>query len=297
MHPLKFASEQMSRPYQEDAYGIEWNTKYLFAAVYDGHCGPRASTWCKLNFPKLLAQQLQQRKSVEDSFLPAFTRAHNMLINALITDGCRAGTTLSAVLICDKKIFTANVGDSLVVLCRNGVAISLTGDDRLGNSDEEVARIRDMGGTIAYNRVCGLNLSRTLGDHYAHPLVNECPHISTVELDDKCEFLIIASDGLWDAITPQKAVESMKEYSDDLEQMLDILKDVGRKSRDNVTIGIISFKDSAPCSSGFHTFNSRFNNHVTNPEVSVKPALPRSPEKPGDEFYDCKDPDELLSLF
>ena len=44
--------------------------------------------------------------------------------------GCKAGTTAIVVLMTKDKYFTANIGDSRAVLCRNGKAVPLSTDHK-----------------------------------------------------------------------------------------------------------------------------------------------------------------------
>lgn len=56
------------------------------------------------------------------------------------------------------QIYTANAGDSRIVLCRNGKAMRLTCDHKALNNVDEQKRIKEAGGFIAHGRVNGKSI-------------------------------------------------------------------------------------------------------------------------------------------
>lgn len=127
------------------------------------------------------------------------------------------GSTAVAVLLHESEeghrtLLSANIGDSRAILSRNGRAVDLTRDHK-PNEEREKARILAMGETIEWDRlskvhrVRNLSLSRAIGDRYAKPAVSgevEINHYPVVEDGD--EFILLASDGLWDVMTSEDAV-------------------------------------------------------------------------------------------
>ena len=94
-------------------------------------------------------------------------------------------------------LYTANVGDARIVLCRNGKALRLSYDHK-GSDENEGKRISNAGGLILNNRVNGvLAVTRALGDAYMKDLVTGHPYTTeTVIQPDIDEFLILACDGV-----------------------------------------------------------------------------------------------------
>jgi serine/threonine protein phosphatase PrpC len=79
------------------------------------------------------------------------------------------------ILIVGNRIFSANVGDSRAVLCRNNRAVNLTHDHKTVNiftfskyyslDYDEVERIRSAGGGVSCGRVMNkLAITRAFGD-------------------------------------------------------------------------------------------------------------------------------------
>jgi protein phosphatase PTC1 len=96
-----------------------------------------------------------------------------------------------------RVLYTANVGDARIVLCRNGKALRLSYDHK-GSDENEGRRISNAGGMILNNRVNGvLAVTRALGDSYLKDLVTGHPYTTeTVIQPDVDEFLILACDGV-----------------------------------------------------------------------------------------------------
>ncbi|KAJ8607906.1 hypothetical protein MRB53_040002 [Persea americana] len=96
-----------------------------------------------------------------------------------------------------RVLYTANVGDARIVLCRNGKALRLSYDHK-GSDENEGKRIASAGGLILNNRVNGvLAVTRALGDAYMKDLVTGHPYTTeTVIQGDIDEFMILACDGV-----------------------------------------------------------------------------------------------------
>lgn len=96
-----------------------------------------------------------------------------------------------------RVLYTANVGDSRIILCRSGKALRLSYDHK-GSDENEGKRITNAGGLILNNRVNGvLAVTRALGDSYMKDLVTGHPYTTeTVIQPDMDEFVIIACDGV-----------------------------------------------------------------------------------------------------
>lgn len=96
-----------------------------------------------------------------------------------------------------RVLYTANVGDARIILCRNGKALRLSYDHK-GSDENEGKRIANAGGLILNNRVNGvLAVTRALGDAYMKDLVTGHPYTTeTVIQPEADEFIIIACDGV-----------------------------------------------------------------------------------------------------
>ncbi|GAB1743737.1 hypothetical protein NU219Hw_g659t1 [Hortaea werneckii] len=146
-----------------------------------------------------------------------------------------------------RVLYTANVGDARIVLCRNGKALRLSYDHK-GSDENEGKRIAGAGGLILNNRVNGvLAVTRALGDAYMKDLVTGHPYTTeTVIQPDIDEFLILACDGLWDVCSDQEAVDLVRNIHDP-QQASKVLVDhaLGRFSTDNLSCMVVRFDSKA----------------------------------------------------
>nr|XP_018916931.1 PREDICTED: protein phosphatase 1L [Bemisia tabaci] len=163
-----------------------------------------------------------------------------------------AGTTALIALIEGSRLIVANVGDSRGVMCdHKGNAIPLSFDHK-PQMRREKQRIREAGGFIAFNgvwRVAGvLATSRALGDYPLKDknLVIASPDVLTFDLyDHKPQFLVLASDGLWDTFTNEEVVAFIKERLREQHFGAKSLTHSAylRGSLDNITVMVINLKD------------------------------------------------------
>mmetsp|Transcript_932 Transcript_932/g.2191 ORF Transcript_932/g.2191 Transcript_932/m.2191 type:complete len:95 (-) Transcript_932:150-434(-) len=86
-------------------------------------------------------------------------------------------------------------------------------------------------------RVAGqLAVSRALGDHHLKTSgVIANPHITTVNLTSAEQILVIASDGLWDAVTEDELLGFIGKTSEQTATEL-VAKALANGSRDNVCV-------------------------------------------------------------
>ena len=150
-----------------------------------------------------------------------------------------SGSTCVSVLIVGNKVFCANVGDSRATLARrkelnngsgpNGANFKMMGiplnRDHKADEPDEQQRILSSGGRVAAYRdmqgnplgparvwhlnedIPGLAMSRSFGDQAAAEVgVNAIPEITEMNLLESDKFLILASDGVWEFISNDQAV-------------------------------------------------------------------------------------------
>ncbi|CAI6354302.1 unnamed protein product [Macrosiphum euphorbiae] len=176
--------------------------------------------------------------------------ADKLLIEAAKLTYDIAGSTALIVLVEGTTLFVANVGDSRGVMCdKKGNAIPLSFDHKPQQMREK-KRIAEAGGFISFNgvwRVAGvLATSRALGDYplKEKQFVIANPDVLTFDLSHHDpQFIILASDGLWDTFTNEEAIECIKRHIDDSfygAQYLTI-QSFNRGSLDNITVLVIKF--------------------------------------------------------
>nr|CAG4712862.1 unnamed protein product [Naegleria fowleri] len=181
--------------------------------------------------------------------IPLLIRETFLEVNENICKGqdTRDGSTASVVYIPyveERTLFVGNVGDSRVVLCRSGEPIRLTVDHRPSEIDER-RRVKDAGGTIYGNRVNAcLAVTRAIGDKSLHPYVISDASTMVVDLMfDRDEFLVIACDGLWDYVSEEDVVKTVRFENDPVQASI-ILRDLAydKGSTDNISVIVVRFK-------------------------------------------------------
>ncbi|KAI9354943.1 phosphatase 2C-domain-containing protein [Pilaira anomala] len=156
----------------------------------------------------------------------------------------------ASALICyisGTKLYVANVGDVLAVLSRNnGQAHEIT-QKHIPLNPSEISRIRAAGGFVSNSGLLNdeLNVSRSFGYYHLIPVVNPNPFISTINLAENDEFVIMASRGLWDRISYQTAVDIARTEKDDLMIAAQKLRDfaITYGADDNIMVMIIGVGD------------------------------------------------------
>jgi len=188
-------------------------------------------------------------------------------------EGCdpvRAGTTANVCFLRgpsrDKmQLITANVGDSRAVLCRGGKAVRLSEDHKPDRKDEkrriEAAggSVLELGGTARCTKGAEwgstrfkipetqllLATSRALGDRELKEanVVSARPEITVENIGRDDFFVILASDGVWDVMSDQEAVDLAKPHFGDPSKMAKVIasKAIQNDSHDNSSALVVQF--------------------------------------------------------
>uniref|UniRef100_A0A5B7C078 protein-serine/threonine phosphatase n=1 Tax=Davidia involucrata TaxID=16924 RepID=A0A5B7C078_DAVIN len=220
----------------------------------------------------------QDFNTIRKTLQEAFENADAKLLNWLETSGeeVESGSTATVMFIRNDMLFISHVGDSCVVLSRSGKPVALTNPHRPYGSNkvslQEIRRIREAGGWIVNGRICGdIAVSRSFGDmrfktkknemlekgveegrwsqkfisriQFNDNLVTASPDIFQVALGSDAEFILLASDGLWDYMNSSDAVNFVREQlrqHGDVQIACEALAQAAldRRSQDNVSIVI-----------------------------------------------------------
>ena len=217
--------------------------KVSLFGIFDGHGGSDVVKFVKDRLPQLIKKYLMDLCPVETAFKNAFEKVDQEL---KFFDSEYIGTTATIVLFKDNKIYCANVGDSKAYIIKDKTYEQISSDHKCSIEDEK-ARVLSMGGIInKNNRVMGqLILTRTLGDLYVKQFgVINTPDISVYDVDDNINYIILASDGIWDVIDLDTIVNMGKVGKNVGEFCEDVVKlSLTKGTKDNVSCIIISFKN------------------------------------------------------
>ncbi|CAJ2631065.1 unnamed protein product [Trifolium pratense] len=217
-----------------------------FFGVFDGHGGSRTAEYLKHNLFKNLSSHPDFIRDTKTAIVEAFKQTDVDYLNEEKGHRRDAGSTASTALLLGDRILVANVGDSRVVASRAGLAVPLSVDHKPDRSDER-QRIERAGGFVIWAgtwRVGGvLAVSRAFGDKLLKPYVVADPEIQ--EDVEGVDFIIVASDGLWNVISNKEAVSLVQNITDAEVASKELIKEAyTRGSSDNITCVVVRFDPS-----------------------------------------------------
>ncbi|KAH9795074.1 putative protein phosphatase 2C 15 [Citrus sinensis] len=209
-----------------DCQRVPGNPSSTFSvfAIFDGHNGNAAAIYTKENLLNHVLGAIP-RGLGRDEWLQALPRA--LVAGFVKTDkefqsrGETSGTTATVVIVDRWTVTVASVGDSRCILDAQGGAVStLTVDHRLEENVEERERVTASGGEVGRLSIVGgaeigplrcwpggLCLSRSIGDMDVGEFIVPIPYVKQVKLSNAGGRLIIASDGIWDALSSEMAAQ------------------------------------------------------------------------------------------
>ncbi|KAL2941081.1 putative protein phosphatase 2C 73 [Bienertia sinuspersici] len=148
-------------------------------------------------------------------------------------DAFNSGTTALSIVRQGEKIIIANVGDSRAVLGTTSddgdlIAVQLTIDFK-PNLPQEAERITQCNGRVFClldepgvhrvwlpdEEVPGLAMSRAFGDYCIKDFgLISVPEVTQRNITSKDQFIVLATDGVWDVVSNQEAVEIVSSTHD-----------------------------------------------------------------------------------
>uniref|UniRef100_A0A674I799 Protein phosphatase 2C like domain containing 1 n=1 Tax=Terrapene triunguis TaxID=2587831 RepID=A0A674I799_9SAUR len=156
--------------------------------------------WSSCTAVTCLVERISNEKSIKE-------QEETMLLENTTTNSANPSESSTGIL------HIANIGNIHAVLCKNGKSYCLTKEHSTSNSKER-DRILQNGGNISTNEPKGLvegliRATRGLG-HHGDPKLKKSvipvPHTISVPTDDSCQFLILASNGLWEVLDKNEVV-------------------------------------------------------------------------------------------
>ncbi|CAK9150448.1 unnamed protein product [Ilex paraguariensis] len=163
--------------------------------------------------------------SWKDTVIKSFKETDEELEGNTTVESYCSGTTAVTILKKGHHLIIANLGDSRAVLCTRGnqdqlVSIQLTVDLK-PNLTNEAERIKKCGGRVLAleqepnvfriwmpDEDCpGLAMARAFGDFCLKDFgLVSIPEVSYRKLTDRDEFVVLATDGVWDVLTNDEVI-------------------------------------------------------------------------------------------
>eukprot|EP01091_Cochliopodium_minus_P010233 TRINITY_DN2670_c0_g4_i1.p1 TRINITY_DN2670_c0_g4~~TRINITY_DN2670_c0_g4_i1.p1 ORF type:complete len:994 (+),score=344.34 TRINITY_DN2670_c0_g4_i1:3-2984(+) len=282
------------RPTMEDDWAVcgdfggKENSLFL---IFDGHAAQEVATLSAHYFPVILANKLgfkwehcpgeekiesnqefenKEMKEKEDGeILKALDETFeevntNILLKYYKLGKLRSkhcGATALAILIINKKVFVANLGDARAIIVYPSssnpleeVSFKRISFDHKPYDIEESDRIRELGGYVENKRINGtLAVSRAFGDFYLTPFVSAKPFCDVFDfqfIENQRFCIVMGCDGVWDELSDenvslfiQKSLFLQKEKPSNklLDHVAEQLRDLAYccGSDDNITVQLV----------------------------------------------------------
>jgi len=224
---------------------LENNNLSLFS-IFDGHGGDFVAKYLKENFATFLEDSIKVNYSLNFRGIlnTAFQSIDKSLEKYEQAENC--GSTAVVVIVNNNNIYCANVGDSKCFYLNKNNVVQLTEDHNCKN-EKEKEELKKKGILIFQNRVFGsLSLTRTMGDlEFKREGMTCVPYVKKIFLDkDDVNYIVIASDGIWDVVNEEKLFEIYKGLKNgNSEEFCNILVDyaMNNGSNDNISCIVLRF--------------------------------------------------------
>ncbi|CAN6326958.1 unnamed protein product [Urochloa humidicola] len=249
-----YSSFRGKRASMEDFYDIKSSKiddkQISLFGIFDGHGGSRAAEYLKEHLFDNLMKHPEFMTDTKLAISETYRKTDSEFLDAERNSHRDDGSTASTAVLVGDHLYVANVGDSRAVISKAGKAIALSEDHKPNRYDER-KRIESAGGIVMWAgtwRVGGvLAMSRAFGNRLLKQYVIAEPEIQEQEINDELEFLIIASDGLWDVVPNEDAVTLVK-MEEEPEAAARKLTETAfsRGSGDNITCIVVKFQHDKP---------------------------------------------------
>ncbi|CAI8596909.1 unnamed protein product [Vicia faba] len=208
-----------SRKRMEDRYSassddLHEETKQAFFGIFDGHGGAKASEFAADNMEKNVLEEIMRRgeSDIEGAVKHGYLKADSDFLK----EDLHGGSCCVTALIRNGNLIVSNAGDCRAVISQGGVAEALTSDHKPSRKDEK-ERIETQGGYVdmcrGVWRIQGsLAVSRSIGDRHMKQWVIAEPETKVLRIEPHHDLLILASDGLWDKVSNQEAVDMARPF-------------------------------------------------------------------------------------
>ncbi|KAL3666137.1 hypothetical protein V7S43_008926 [Phytophthora oleae] len=231
-------------------------------------------------------------EEIRELLVDVFATVDAEILQRTVILNKRDGSTVLLGLLVGGKLFIANLGDSRGVLAQaeenseesdeeeevpGAVRLSV---DHKPDLKEETERVEEAGGKVIFSgcwRVAHdqiplrLAISRSLGDHplktnlpasCSAPLVSVVPDVHVLNVEAAGEYIVFASDGLWDRLSDDDAAKIVRakvaefHWSEEPTSSEDVTKEalqfaanalveaaLLKRSMDNITAMVMSFSE------------------------------------------------------
>ncbi|OMJ78725.1 hypothetical protein SteCoe_21402 [Stentor coeruleus] len=251
-----------------------------FFGVYDGHGGPACADFLRDNLHLFVTKNENFPFNPKEALTQGFAQAENAFFEYSKSQSPRdkSGSCAVVVLIVGDVCYVANVGDSRAVMSgESGNKVYPLTKDHKPNDPNERQRIEKNGGRVYQSSaqiapdqlVMGpfrilpgrLSVSRSIGDFEAKVIeyggnpevLIPTPEIRAFKIHSEYDFILMASDGIFDKLTNREAVQCVitainQKIVTDVHRMCAVgvegvmVSALTRRTMDNITVVIIALE-------------------------------------------------------
>ncbi|ABN65930.2 adenylate cyclase (ATP pyrophosphate-lyase) (Adenylyl cyclase) [Scheffersomyces stipitis CBS 6054] len=206
----------------------------------------------------------------------SFAATPQMLKEAVdlnLADDGRAGCSVTVIYIKDKKLYTANCGDTAAILSRNNGDHVLLTNRHDPTSRSEFERIRASGGYVSGDGALDgdLPVARGVGFFNYLPHTHSGPDISSISLTAADDMIVVANKIMWDYISYELAVDILRQEKDDPMLAAQKLRDyaICYGATDKIAVIVITLGEQKSNRSKFGS-NGLYNNLGRESDVIAK---------------------------
>lgn len=235
-------TNQGRREYMEDEILHKDTETYWISAVFDGHGGGQTSKILKEYFGDIFEQNMKQTNNAFKKSLAQSIQFIHQKILQVTTAGSTANIVVYAKL--ENKFYVANVGDSRAIMTENNQTKQITRDHKPSDPIERDMIIKRRGSVIN-GRVNGnLAVSRAIGDRDLAHIITAYPDIYVFTPSESFQFILHASDGLFDVLTNEQIGNFVMTYLNNNIEPKNILNQLVQyaiqlNSMDNISVSLI----------------------------------------------------------
>ncbi|CAH2240190.1 jg1755, partial [Pararge aegeria aegeria] len=133
----------------EALFGIETTEPTSFYAVYDGHAGSAAATYCAAHLHQYLVESPHFTRDLRQATHDAYLRTDAEFIRKSNQKRASGGSTAVSVAVRGRRLVAAWAGDSQALLAKRMRLMQLVNPHKPDRLDEK-ERIESSGGTVMY---------------------------------------------------------------------------------------------------------------------------------------------------
>jgi len=176
--------------------------------VFDGHLSHEVAGHAAQEVPGLVWDSPHWPSAPGEALRGALRECHE----SARKEGMKGGSTAVVVAAAQGNLWCAYAGDSRAVVGLRGGGARRLSEEHTADFPGERRRVREAGGCIEGGRIGGLPMTRGLGNFKLESAGFAClPDVQRIPRSE-AEFVVIASDGLWDVLDNEVCCEEVRRW-------------------------------------------------------------------------------------